>query len=96
MQEIQWLAAASFHFHPQVQFSSLLFPLCASIFSHKFPNFAQHESHQGFSKKIWFKGQLVSEAIAKEVQIACRLFLVNCYLLNVPRLPFQPASNMGG
>ena len=29
---------------------------------------------------------------AKEVQIVYRLFLVNCYLLHVPSLPFQPAS----
>ena len=28
----------------------------------------------------------------KEVQIVYRLFLVNCYLLLVPRLPSQPAS----
>ena len=32
----------------------------------------------------------------KEVQIVYRLFLVNCYLLHVSRLPSQPASNMGG
>ena len=32
----------------------------------------------------------------KEVQIIYRLFLVNCYLLHVPKLPFQPASNVGG
>ena len=32
----------------------------------------------------------------KEVQIVYRLFLVNCYLLHVPRLPSQPASNVGG
>ena len=29
----------------------------------------------------------------KEVQIVYRLFLVNCYLLHVPRLPSQLASN---
>ena len=28
----------------------------------------------------------------KEVQIVYRLFLVNCYLLHVPRFPSQPAS----
>ena len=28
----------------------------------------------------------------KKVQIVYRLFLVNCYLLHVPRLPFQLAS----
>ena len=32
----------------------------------------------------------------KEVQIVYRLFLVNCYLLHVPRLPYRPASNAGG
>ena len=31
---------------------------------------------------VWFK----------EVQIVYRLFLVNCYLLQIPRLPSQPAS----
>ena len=33
---------------------------------------------------------------SKEVQIVYRLFLVNCYLLHVPRLPSQPANNVGG
>ena len=33
---------------------------------------------------------------SKEVQITYRLFLVNCYLMHVPRLPFQPASNLRG
>jgi hypothetical protein len=32
----------------------------------------------------------------KEVQIVYRLFLVKCYLLHVPRLLSQPASNVGG
>ena len=32
----------------------------------------------------------------KEVRIVYRLFLVNCYLLYVPRLPSQPASHLGG
>jgi hypothetical protein len=32
----------------------------------------------------------------KEVQIVYRLFLVNCYLLHVPRLPSQPASSGRG
>ena len=36
------------------------------------------------------------EQANKEFQIVYRLFLVNCYLLHVPRLPFQPASNVGG
>ena len=32
----------------------------------------------------------------KEIKIVYRLFLVNCYLLHVPRLYAQPASNMEG
>ena len=32
----------------------------------------------------------------KEVQIVYKLFLLNCYLLHVPRLPSQPASNVRG
>ena len=32
----------------------------------------------------------------KEIEIIRRLFLVNCYLMHVPRLPFQPASNVKG
>ena len=32
----------------------------------------------------------------KEVQIVHRLFLVNCYLLHVTRLPSQPVRNLGG
>ena len=32
----------------------------------------------------------------KEVQIVYRLFLVNWYLLHVPRLPSQPASIVRG
>ena len=32
----------------------------------------------------------------KEVKIVYRSFLVNCYLLHVPRLPSQPANNVGG
>ena len=34
----------------------------------------------------------LSEATLKEVKIVYRFFLVNCYLLHVPRLPSQPAS----
>ena len=34
-----------------------------------------------------------SDIYGKEVQMVYRLFLVNCYLLHVPRLPSQPASN---
>ena len=33
---------------------------------------------------------------SKEVQIVYRLFLVNCYLLHVPRLPSQPVSSGRG
>ena len=33
--------------------------------------------------------------VSKEVKIVYRLFLVNCYLLHVPRLPSQPASTGG-
>ena len=43
-----------------------------------------------------FYSYLHLNIISKEVQIVYRLFLVNCYLLHVPRLPSQPASNMGG
>ena len=32
----------------------------------------------------------------KEIEIIHKLFLVNCYLLHVPRPPSQPASNVGG
>ena len=34
--------------------------------------------------------------LVKEIEIIHRLFLVNCYLLHVPRLPSQPASNVVG
>ena len=34
---------------------------------------------------------MLTSIIAKEVQIVYRLFLVNYYLLHVPRLPSQPA-----
>ena len=37
-----------------------------------------------------------SDIYGKEVQMVYRLFLVNCYLLHVPRLPSQPASNVRG
>ena len=43
----------------------------------------------------WWRQQR-SDTNTKEVQIVYRLFLVNCYLLHVPRLPSQPASNVGG
>ena len=36
------------------------------------------------------------QTICKEVQIVYRLFLVNCYLLHVPRLPFSQLSETGG
>ena len=35
-----------------------------------------------------------SDIYGKEVQMVYRLFLVNCYLLHVPRLPSQPTSNV--
>ena len=35
------------------------------------------------------------DLMGKEVQIVYRLFLVNCYLLHVPRLPSQPAGAGG-
>ena len=31
----------------------------------------------------------------KEIEIIHRLFLVNCYILHIPRFPSQPASNVG-
>ena len=34
--------------------------------------------------------------LLKEVQIVYRLFLVNCYLLHVPRLPSRPVSSGRG
>ena len=40
--------------------------------------------------------EITTEADTKEVQIVYGLFLVNCYILHVPRLPSQPASNVGG
>ena len=46
------------------------------------------------SKSLFLRFGLVW---AKEIQIVYRLlFLVNCYLPHVPRLPSQPASNVGG
>ena len=50
----------------------------------------------GLLKNWIWKHAAVLKVIAKEVQIVYRLFLVNCYLLHVPRLPSQPASKMGG
>ena len=38
----------------------------------------------------------LSVVYPKEVQIVYRLFLVNCYLLHVPRLPSQPGSSGRG
>ena len=40
--------------------------------------------------------EILIDAAFKEVQIVYRLFLVNCYLLYVPRLPSQPASSGRG
>ena len=39
---------------------------------------------------------VAADALGKEIQIVYRLFLVNCYLLHVPRLPTQPASSGRG
>ena len=39
---------------------------------------------------------ITDETMSKEVQIVYRLFLVNCYLLHVPRLPSQLASTARG
>ena len=39
--------------------------------------------------------EIVTTGQGKEVQTVFRLFLVNCYLLHVPRLPSQSASNVG-
>ena len=52
-------------------------------------------------KGVWEIENLVSLsnlalADVKEVQIVYRLFLVNCYLLHIPSLPSQPASNVRG
>ena len=40
--------------------------------------------------------EIVTTGQGKEVQTVFRLFLVNCYLLHVPRLPSQSASNVEG
>ena len=48
------------------------------------------------SQPEFFSLALCFDEGGKEVQIVYRLFLVNCYLLHVPRLPSQPASNVGG
>ena len=59
---------------------------------------------------VWFLQLTYSDAVTasvqvwtsnlnpntKEVQIVYRLFLVNCYILHVPSLPSQTASNVGG
>ena len=54
-----------------------------------------------FGKKHGYKNMntlIYIEMTSKEIEIIHRfiLFLVNCYLLHVPRLPSQPASNVGG
>ena len=41
-------------------------------------------------------GEILDHDDGKEVQIVYRLFLVNCYLLHVPRLSSQPASSSRG
>ena len=48
------------------------------------------------SVHVGLKKDVIGQLECKEVQIVYRLFLVNCYLLYVPRLPSQPASNVGG
>ena len=47
-------------------------------------------------KKSGPKFKKLSMQKTKEVQIVYRLFLVNFYLLHVPRLPSQPASSGRG
>ena len=59
--------------------------------SFKFP---MHCDHAWRNDSLSKSAQIVLSN--KEVQIVYRMFLVNCYLLHVPRLPSQPASNMGG
>ena len=44
--------------------------------------------------ELIIRQKLECDIAIKEVQIIYRLFLVNCYLLHVPRLSSQPASNM--
>ena len=58
--------------------------------------FIQHIHRTFYVKRYYQSAVLISRAVfCKEVQIVYRLFLMNCYLLYVPRLPSQPASNTG-
>ena len=58
------------------------------------PTFVNSQYSQYISWKSW--KILFCEVLDKEVQIVYRLFLVNCYLLHVLRLPFQLASSGRG
>ena len=49
--------------------------------------------HMTFLRNMFLHNIVFSK---KEDQIVYRLFLVNCYLLHVPRLPFQLASSSRG
>ena len=45
---------------------------------------------------LTFRLVIPTKVQTKEIKIIHRLFLVNCYLLHVPRLPSQPASTGRG
>ena len=47
-----------------------------------------------FFRCLIFEFFFFTNADVKEVQIVYRLFLMNCHLLHMPRLPFQLASNI--
>ena len=64
-------------------FGSLLFLICIGM------KLSIHPNLNSFLLEAY-------DIIRKEVQIVYRLFLVNCYLLHVPRLPSQPASSGRG
>ena len=57
---------------------------------------APEKMHKSRDRYKFFLLPATTTIFSKEVQIVYRLFLVNCYLLHVPRLPSQPAINMGG
>ena len=59
----------------------------------KFQDWAPNQPNTAGARKDYNCGLI---DLSKELQIVYRLFLVNCYLLHVPRLPSQPASNVGG
>ena len=46
--------------------------------------------------RITTQGNPCNEYSEWVCSVVHRLFIVNCYLLHVPRLPSQPASNVGG